>query len=457
MDPRFKMSGDGLQMVASKPIQPYVNARNCGVRFFPMTSGSASAVLTPSSTYHMAVELPDHIDGIQVAVGIKNYSGDSPSPIFDYTLTAATGVDIADVNANNVMMSSRLTWQYYGANNTVGRIDAAKLPTGAGTQEAKVCSYQWSDIKDLSSVARTDGRKWGLLYLRLAVQATTTANIKPAAGMGSWQSLGAWNNLGGGQRMYIRYQAGAVDNQSALGSGFTSTTEVNSHPIAAIRYFSRGKIVQVAEFGGSTGAGGSNPGVNDGRSFTLNPIIALNEAALAAGSPIRYERAHVCFMEQNVGVQRGMYQLLAPMIQPNILVWHIIDLGSTFGQSTLSGINAWMDAYKVRPTLQFIESLSVGIDRPIVIPVTGIPCGTGFDQSGSDIVRQTYNANTIGAWGTDNLIDFSGLVTDPASIASGRATFLAKYANANNFHANGLAYTDAEPLFSKILTNIAVR
>ncbi|KQU44180.1 hypothetical protein ASG84_12715 [Rhodococcus sp. Leaf278] len=185
--------------------------------------------LTPA-TFHVACELQAPYEAVQIIfANSKPAYSDNAVSIKVTTLATA-----ADLNG------SANTWTQV----TKSGLLRMALPIAPATGRL---SYALSDIIPLSSIPRTDGGSKPLLAIRAYMGASGDL---PVLGNGT-DDLTNWATKAG-RRWVMRQMTGDGVTDPSV---FTSTTNVSQSPIIGVRYWSRGRVVNVMVIGDSLSDG----------------------------------------------------------------------------------------------------------------------------------------------------------------------------------------------------------
>lgn len=345
---------------------------NVGQRIFGGRMGLFNN--TTANTFQVTCELQQHFDAIQVIfANSKPAYSDNAVQIKASVLASA-----ADLNG------SAGTWV------TVTKSGLLRMTMPIAPATGRL-SYTLSDIIPLSSIPRTDGGTKPLLVVRAYMG---TSGDLPVVGNGT-DDFTNWAARTNGRRWVMRQMAGdGVTTPTA----FTSTTNVSQSPIIGVRYWSRGRVVNVMTVGDSISDG---RGTYIGEGFGGLVADRLTSDALA----VEYSNCGWSGQATSVFGERAI-DILFSDIKPDVLI---------FPNSSPNNESALTDAGFAASDAMYQRVLAA-CARADVAPVlwTMIPTDPAIHAWGAaDSKRVAANARALA------LRDRGVLVADTATPLSG--------------------------------------
>lgn len=202
---------------------------NAGIRIFGGRMGTYDN--TTPTTFQMTCELQQHFDAIQVIFGTTGASYSDNTVL----VKAASLPASSDLNGNSA------TWTQV-TKGGLSRIAFAISPA------SNRINYTLSDVIPVSSVARSDSGTKPILVVRAYMSANAAL---PVVGNGT-DSFTNWATRSDGYLWCMRAQSG--DNVTTP-TTWTSTTNISQCPIVGVRYFARGKVINIMTVGDSISEG----------------------------------------------------------------------------------------------------------------------------------------------------------------------------------------------------------
>lgn len=269
------------------------------------------------------------------------------------------------------------------------------LPVAPGPGTSRL-SYVTSDVTPLSSVPRTDGGSKPLVVVRAYM--ATTADL-PVAGNGT-DDFTNWASRTDGLRWVQRQMVGDGVSDPTL---FTSTTNVSQSPIVGIRFFLRGRVVNIAGCGDS---------ITDGRGTFLGEGFGELLAKRLSSPSLAVSYSNMGWSGQSTAqfAERAL-DILDSDIRPDVLMFPISSPNNESPPLTDAGFTA---------SDQWLQRVLAACARVGTIPVlwTMLPTGPSVKAWGvSDAKRVAANTRALALRGrgvlvADTATPLSGAVVD---------------------------------------------
>lgn len=261
---------------------------NIGQRIFGGRMGTYNN--TTATTFQITCELQQHFDAIQVIFANSNpgYS-DNAVQVKASVLSSA-----ADLNGSGG------TWTTV----TKSGLLRIAMPIAPATNRL---SYILSDVIPLASLPRSDGGTKPLVVVRAYMGTSATL---PVLGNGTSDVYTNWASRSDGHLWAMRLQTGDAVTDPTL---FTSTTNVSQSPIVGIRYFARGRVINVMGVGDS---------ITEGRGTYVNEGFGIKIADRLSTDGTTIEYSNCGWSGQNtVTFGERALDILGSPIKPDILLF----------------------------------------------------------------------------------------------------------------------------------------
>ena len=383
---RIAKSNSGGVETFNSPTAKLTKVNNVGARGI---FGSVVEIANDASglTYNTAWALESAFDAIQLVFANPKTSG----TVLIGPVKVSTAATVGDGN------NSAGTW----TNVTFSGATTVTLPNATDANDPTLTLSDWIPI---SSLARSDVvGGLPLLFARMFLPAATT--LFPINFNTGITSTG-WSSKSDGRIRPCRKQVGdAITTPSA----FTSTTETSGCPIYAVRYRARGRVVSVASFGDSIGAGASSGG---GTLYGDGHIYRACTALSTLSSPVQL---------QNMGWGgQTSAQILArairaiPVLKPDVAIYSAFTPND--GLPTAETNNAARQ--------RVAQFYSVCADYGVVpVILNGIPMPASTPNVTQDGFRKKYNSE-LAAFSQTIIVDQNSAIGDgalPEGIISGKS------------------------------------